>query len=136
MGFSFFTYSNFTMILLSGIGVEDYSTWKLLSMASDLFQSFSTSRTQFFLVTPINPKVHAAVCNISGGVEGRCFDLFPKYWNEGHFLIWNNTHICRENDLPDEARYQKGRLMEFIDNLRYTKRGILIEEIKKKRSPY
>lgn len=41
---------------------------------------------RFFLVTPISPKAHVAICDIVNGFEGECADLFSKYGTKGHFF--------------------------------------------------
>ena len=65
-------------------------------------------------------------------MKGKFADLFSKYWIKGHFLLENRLYLYSEKELPNEAQYQKGRLMKFINNLGYIGGGILMEEVDKK----
>lgn len=60
---------------------------------------------RFFLVTPTSQGSHATICTVGDGVEGRCPELFPKYWSESHFLMGINIHVYKEEDLNIEDLY-------------------------------
>lgn len=64
------------------------------------FQSF---KDQFFLVNPVSPEAHVAVYDIDGRVEGKCVDLFSKYWIDVHFLLGNHLYVYNKKDLIDEV---------------------------------
>lgn len=84
------------------------------------------------MITPIIPRALATVCNVGGGVEARHAELFLKYWIESHFLLGNHLYVYKKKELFDEARYQKPRLIKFINNLGYLGEGTHVEEIKNK----
>lgn len=88
---------------------------------------------QFFLVTPVIFEAHYTVCDIDDIVDGRCVCLFSKYFIEYHFLLGNHLYVYKREDLSNEARYQKARLVKFISNLRYIRGGTSVEEVDKKR---
>lgn len=84
-----------------------------------------------FLIASVSPEAHDVVCNIDDIVKGRYADLFSKYWTESHFLLGNCTYVYSEKYLPGEARYQKGLLMKFINNLEYIVGSTLVKEVDK-----
>lgn len=63
-------------------------------------------------------------------MDERCSHLFSKYWNECHFWMGDLLYVYCEKDLPDEAWYQKGRLMRFINNLGYIRGCVLYRRLK------
>lgn len=88
---------------------------------------------QFFLVTPASPKAHVIICNVVNGEDGRCVNLFLKYWTNDHFLLGNNFFAYSEKDLSEEARYHRGWLTKFINNLGYLEGYTLVMKVDKKR---
>lgn len=78
---------------------------------------------RLFMVVPIDSEVHVTVCVVRDRVRRRCDKLFPKYRIESRFLMRNNLYVYKGDNLFDEARYQKKRLMNFINNIRYFRGG-------------
>lgn len=61
------------------------------------------------------------ICNIGYGKEGKCIELFPKYWNKGHFLMGNMLYVYEEDVLSQEELYMNKQLMNFVKDLGYPK---------------
>lgn len=51
------------------------------------------------MVTLIDPEAHDIVCIVGDRVEGRCIKLFPGYWTESQFLMGNDKHVYKKEDL-------------------------------------
>lgn len=45
--------------------------------------------------------------------------MFPKYRIEGHFLLGSSSFTYAKKDLWEEAHYQKGQLIKFINKMGY-----------------
>lgn len=58
---------------------------------------------RFFLVTLVNPVAHVTNYGVGSGVEGRCTNLFLKYWIDGYFLLGSNLFTYNEKELSEEA---------------------------------
>lgn len=74
---------------------------------------------RLLLVTLVGSETHVRVFNVGSGVDGRCAELFSKYWIDCHFLLGNRLYVYKERDLSDEARYQNTWSIKFISNLGY-----------------
>lgn len=60
---------------------------------------------QLFVVSSIHPKAHTAVCAVRNGVEGKCAELFSKYYTKSHFLIGNEMYVYIEENILIEYLY-------------------------------
>lgn len=65
--------------------------------------NLQTFEDQFLLVSPIVLEAHATIYVFGDGVEGRCVELFPKYYIESHFLLRNSVYVYKEKDLFDKS---------------------------------
>lgn len=97
------------------------STIRSIRAFSENLQHF---KDQLFLITLIHPEAHVTVYTIGNEVDGKCTELFLKYWTERHFLMGNEVYVYKEKDLFEEDTYQKKRLISLVKDLSYIGRGI------------
>lgn len=88
----------------------------------DFYENLKHFEDRFFLVTLIHQEAYAVVYDVRDGVE---VSVFPKYWNDSHFLIGNGLYIYKEDDFSQKELYLKKKLMSFAKDLGYTK-GLLL----------
>lgn len=74
---------------------------------------------RYFLVILIGSEAHATICVVEDRVERRCVELFLKYWTKSHFSDGGSVYIYKEEDLLDEALYQKNQMTSFINDMSY-----------------
>lgn len=52
-------------------------------------------------------------------MRGKCTNLFPKYWNNGHFLMGNKLYIYKKDDLSQDYLYLNKWMVDFVKDLGY-----------------
>lgn len=97
------------------------------------FDGMKHFENEFSLVTPINEGAHAQVCAIRIRTENRCTNLFPKFLNQGHFLMENGSYIYKESGMSQKEIYLKKRLITFFKELGYIGGVIPLDEASEKR---
>lgn len=73
-------------------------------------------KDQLFLVTHILLYAHTNVYIFGNILDNKCVNLFPKYGTEIHFLIENEVHIYKEENMSTKDLYQKNWLMSIIND--------------------
>lgn len=53
------------------------------------------------------------MCN-DDGAEDKCIHLFPKYWNEVHFLVGNEIYVYKGEDIYQENLYLSKQMISFV----------------------
>lgn len=59
--------------------------FKLVIHGFEPLMELSSIEDQFFLVTSVIQKSHSTICDVGNRVDGRCVNLFRKYWAEVTF---------------------------------------------------
>lgn len=70
----------------------------------DFYENLKHFEDRFFLVTLIHQEAYAVVYDVRDGVE---VSVFPKYWNDSHFLIGNGLYIYKEDDFSQRVIFEE-----------------------------
>lgn len=57
---------------------------------------------------------HIILWATDDGAEDTCIPLFPKYWNEVHFLVGNEIYVYKGEDIYQENLYLSKQMIGFV----------------------
>lgn len=66
------------------------------------------------------------------GTPPRCYDKFPKLWNQNHFLARSGTYVYLPNNLSQEETYLKKKLAPFWGDLGFAN-GVRLSTVASKK---
>lgn len=62
------------------------------------YDSVKNFKDRYFMVNPLSKVAYVSICDVQFDAPSKCYERFPKFWHQMHFLDRAKTYVHLPND--------------------------------------